>query len=248
MAWVSSENSANSARLWPVDAEGEVGDSLGVNQTRPLKRECGRVHAAEQAGSGTEHEVHEVKPQLAEETGAEALLDDRRATEDDDVAVARGHAGLRDAGLEAAGHECVGRAALLRDHGLRAMSDHEDRPMKGRVLAPRLLAEVEHATANHHRARAPEEIIEDLAAVLGLAAIVEHPLMERLATVPHPLSMPTFGPVLNPSRDIEWSANTLPIETSLPPLRRTRTAEIDDGGLRIDPTVYSHLPGSVGGS
>jgi hypothetical protein len=58
-----------------------VGDALGVDQTRPFERECGRVHAAEQARSGTEQDVYEVEPQLAEETGAEASPDDRRCLE-----------------------------------------------------------------------------------------------------------------------------------------------------------------------
>lgn len=120
-----------------VDAKGEVGDALGVDQTLPLDRECGRVQVAEQARSGIEQDVREVKPHLAEETGAEGLLDDRRATEYGYVAVARGRAGLRDGGFEPAGHERVGRAALLRHHGLRALGDHEDRPVKGRVLTLR---------------------------------------------------------------------------------------------------------------
>ncbi len=60
----------------------------------------------------------------------------------------------------------------------------------------------------------------------GLAAIVEHPLVKRLATVAHPMSMRTFGPALNPSSDIEWSANTLPIgvRPTLPGARLQRSA------------------------
>ncbi|HET6334699.1 MAG TPA: hypothetical protein VFG30_15860 [Polyangiales bacterium] len=40
-------------------------DALGVNQSRPLEREGGRIHAAEQACASAEHDVREVKPELA---------------------------------------------------------------------------------------------------------------------------------------------------------------------------------------
>src|SRR5215207_4417388 len=71
----------------PLDAEGEVRDPLGVDQPRPLERAAGRVHAGEQGGAAAEQDVYEVELQLVQEAGPDALLDDRRAAEDDHVAV-----------------------------------------------------------------------------------------------------------------------------------------------------------------
>jgi hypothetical protein len=85
------------------------------------------------------------------------LLDDRRAAEDDHVTIARGGASLVDGALDPSGHERVGRAALLRHRRFRAVGDDENRPVERRVFAPRLLAEVERAAANHDRSGAAAE-------------------------------------------------------------------------------------------
>src|SRR3712207_7750597 len=51
--------------------------------------------------------------------------------------------------------------SLLHDRLLWTVGDDEDRSVKGRVVSPRLLSEVEHSPAHHHRPGAREERSEE---------------------------------------------------------------------------------------
>jgi hypothetical protein len=110
-------------------------------------------------------------------------------------------------GLDPLRHEGVRRTALHRQ-GLSLFVSHDEywHP-KRRWVAPRLEADVEHPLPQHDRPGRGIDLVHDRGVGLGLR--VEHPVVKPLPTIPSPLPARTFGPVMNPSNDIDISPTTL---------------------------------------
>jgi hypothetical protein len=80
-------------------------------------------------------------------------------------------------------------------------------------IAPRLEPDVEHPLPDHDCPGRGIDLIHDRG--VGIRLRVEPPVVKPVRIVPIPLPTRTFGPVMNPSSDIEISDVTLAITALL---------------------------------
>src|SRR4029453_10896615 len=138
----------------------------------------------EAAPAAEEHRRH-VDVELVEEAGLQVLLHDRRAAAEQDVPVSGGCTRLLERALDPVGDQRERRPALLDDRFALMVSEHEDRHVERRVVAPpgiririarpRPFAAAEHLAAHDSRTDAGPGLAAEVVGRAGLAPLAPLP-------------------------------------------------------------------------
>src|SRR6266536_5241849 len=165
--------------LHNLEAKMRRGRSL--DRPRPPQLDPRPAAVLEETDAFTKEHGDQMNLQLVHQPCPQVLPNDVHAAPDPDVSLAGGGLALLEAGLDSAGDEGVGGAALHRHRLTRLVREHEYRPLEGRRISPRLHADVEHALPHQDRSRPRVHLIEHLRVRVCLSG--EHPIVEASVVV-----------------------------------------------------------------
>lgn len=132
-----------------------------------------------EADALSEEDGDEVKMDFVEQARLKVLLGGVGTTHDHDVSIPGGGLCLCQRACGTVRDEIVGRSALFDDRGLCPVGEHKAGGVKGRVIAPKPHAQIEHATAHDESPRV-FEFFRLPRLDLGSRLAAEHPVVENL--------------------------------------------------------------------